>query len=124
MVARDLALAQLTGAKLHIAHVSTCGSAKLIRQAKENGISVTAEVTPHHLTLTEQRILGKKWDENSNVIASGAKQSRYNTNAKVNPPLRTREDVECLIEALKDGVIDAIATDPNKPGYADIEANQ
>jgi len=111
MVARDLALAQLTGAKLHIAHVSTCGSVKLIRQAKENGISVTAEVTPHHLTLTEERILGKKWGENSNVIASGAKQSRYDTNAKVNPPLRTRADVECLIEALKDGVIDAIATD-------------
>ncbi len=111
MVARDLALAKLTGAKLHIAHVSTRGSVELIRQAKENGIPVTAEVTPHHLTLTDERILGKKWDENSDVIAGGAKQSQYDTNAKVNPPLRTKEDVECLIEALKDGVIDAVATD-------------
>ncbi|TET41466.1 MAG: dihydroorotase [Dehalococcoidia bacterium] len=111
MVARDVTLAKLTGAKLHIAHVSTCGSVELIRRAKENGISVTAEVTPHHLTLTEDRILGKKWDENSNVTASGAKQSQYDTNAKVNPPLRTVEDVECLIQGLKDRVIDTIATD-------------
>jgi dihydroorotase len=98
-VARDLILARLTGSRLHIAHVSTKGSVELIRRAKEEGISVTAEVTPHHLTLTEQRILkeclGKSFD----------------TNAKVNPPLRTRMDVQALIKGLKDGVIDAIATD-------------
>ncbi len=111
MVARDLTLAKLTGAKLHIAHVSTHGSVELIRRAKEDGISVTAEVTPHHLTLTEERIIGKDGRKNNNAPAAEAKRVRYDTNAKVNPPLRTREDVECLIEALKDGVIDAIATD-------------
>jgi dihydroorotase len=99
MVARDLMLAKLTKARLHIAHVSTKGSVELIRHAKEEGISVTAEVTPHHLTLTEERIMGK------------ASNKSFDTNAKVNPPLRTKEDVEALIKGLKDGVIDAIATD-------------
>jgi dihydroorotase len=99
MVARDLTLAKLTKARLHIAHVSTKGSAELIRHAREEGISVTAEVTPHHLTLTEERIAG----ESSN--------KPFDTNAKVNPPLRTKEDVRALIKGLKDGVIDAIATD-------------
>jgi len=93
MVARDLALAQLTGGRLHIAHVSTEGSVDLIRRAKEKGIRVTAEVTPHHLTLTEERVIG------------------YDTNAKVNPPLRTKEDVKALIQGLKDNTIDIIATD-------------
>jgi dihydroorotase len=99
MVARDLILAKLTKARLHIAHVSTKGSVELIRRAKEEGISVTAEVTPHHLTLTEEKIMGKTSNES------------FDTNAKVNPPLRTEEDVQALIEGLKDGVIDAIATD-------------
>jgi dihydroorotase len=93
MVARDIRLARLVGGRLHIAHVSTAGSVKLIRSAKEDGISITAEVTPHHLTLTEEKVIG------------------YNTNAKVNPPLRTAEDVEALISGLKEGVLDAIATD-------------
>jgi dihydroorotase len=92
-IARDIILAELTGARLHIAHVSTRGSVELIRQAKKRGIKVTAEVTPHHLTMTEERVLG------------------YNTNAKVNPPLRTQADIEALIEGLKDGTIDVIATD-------------
>jgi dihydroorotase len=99
MVARDLILAKLTGAKLHIAHVSTKGSVELIRCAKEEGMSVTAEVTPHHLTLTEETILGK------------TSNRPFAVNAKVNPPLRTGEDVHALIKGLKDGVIDAIATD-------------
>jgi dihydroorotase len=99
MVARDLTLAKQTRARLHIAHASTKGSVELIRRAKEEGISVTAEVTPHHLTLTEERIMGKASNES------------FDTNAKVNPPLRTKEDVEALIKGLKDGVIDAIATD-------------
>jgi dihydroorotase len=99
MVARDLTLAKQTKARLHIAHASTKGSVELIRHAKEEGISVTAEVTPHHLTLTEEKIMGKTSNE------------PLDTNAKVNPPLRTKEDVEALIEGLKDGVIDAIATD-------------
>jgi len=99
MVARDLILAKRTKASLHIAHTSTKGSVELIRRAKEEGISVTAEVTPHHLTLTEERIMGK------------ASNEPFDTNAKVNPPLRTEEDVQALIEGLKDGVLDAIATD-------------
>ena len=90
IVARDLALAKLTGARIHIAHVSTCGSAELIRHARERGVSVTAEATPHHLTLTEE-------------IACA--------NAKVKPPLCTENDIRCLLKGLKDGVIDAIATD-------------
>jgi len=92
-IARDIILAELTGVRLHIAHVSTRGSVELIRQAKKRGVKVTAEVTPHHLSLTEERVLG------------------YNTNAKVNPPLRTQVDIDALIEGLKDGTIDAIATD-------------
>jgi len=93
IVARDIALAQLTGGRLHIAHVSTEGSVNLIRRAKEKGIPVTCEVTPHHLTLTEELVIG------------------YNTNAKVNPPLRTRQDNQALIQGLKENVIDIIATD-------------
>jgi len=103
MVARDLALAQMTGARLHIAHVSTEGSVELIRRAKEKGIAVTAEVTPHHLTLTEERVMGWQSEKNNRLT--------YDTNAKVNPPLRTREDIAALIEGLNDGVINVIATD-------------
>jgi dihydroorotase len=93
IVARDLALAQLTGGRLHIAHTSTEGSVDLIRQAKEKGIKVTAEATPHHLTLTEEKVIG------------------YGTNAKVNPPLRTKRDIQALIQGLNDDTIDIIATD-------------
>ncbi|MBL7208832.1 MAG: dihydroorotase [Dehalococcoidia bacterium] len=103
IVARDLALAQLTGARLHIAHVSTRGSVELIRRAKEKGIAVTAEVTPHHLTLSEERVMG--WQAGKNDPLT------YDTNAKVNPPLRSEEDIAALIEGLRDGVIDSIATD-------------
>jgi dihydroorotase len=93
IVARDITLAELTGARLHIAHISTGGSVDLVRAAKVKKLKVTAEVTPHHLTLTEEEVMG------------------YNTNAKVNPPLRTKKDIEALIQGLKDDVIDAIATD-------------
>jgi dihydroorotase len=93
IVDRDIALAQLTQGRLHIAHVSTAASVELIRHAKEKHLKVTAEVTPHHLTLTEERVIG------------------YDTNAKVNPPLRTEKDTEALLQGLKEGVIDAIATD-------------
>jgi dihydroorotase len=92
-IARDIILAELTGARLHIAHVSTAGSVEIIRQAKKRGVKVTAEVTPHHLTMTEERVLG------------------YNTAAKVNPPLRTQRDIDALIAGLKDGTIDVVATD-------------
>ncbi len=122
MVTRDLALAKLTGARLHIAHVSTCGSVELIRHAKGEGIPVTAEVTPHHLTLTEERIMGSESDLSLRASLSlchceerkrrsNLNPLAYDTNAKVNPPLRTKEDIDCLIKGLKDGVIDAIATD-------------
>jgi len=93
IVARDLALARLTGGRLHIAHVSTEGSVELIRHAKDKGIKVTAEATPHHLTLTEEKVIG------------------YDTNAKVNPPLRTKRDIHALVQGLRDTVIDIIATD-------------
>jgi len=93
MVLRDLALAEQTGGRLHIAHVSTAGSVELIRRGKEQGINVTAEVTPHHLTLTEEAVMG------------------YNTGAKVNPPLRTWRDVQALVQGLRENVIDIIATD-------------
>jgi len=93
IVARDLSLTQLTGARLHICHVSTEGSVDLIRHAKGKGVKVTAEVTPHNLTLTEEKVLG------------------YDTNAKVNPPLRTQQDIQALIQGLKDNIINIIATD-------------
>jgi len=93
MVARDILLAELTGAHLHVAHISTAGAVRLVRDAKARGVRVTAEVTPHHLLLTEEAVRG------------------YDTNAKMNPPLRTQADCEALIEALSDGTIDCVATD-------------
>ncbi len=100
MIARDIALARLTGGRLHIAHVSTRGAVALLRAAKAERLPVTAEVTPHHLFLTEEAVEG------------------YGTNAKMAPPLRTREDVGALRAALADGTIDAIATD-HAPHHAD-----
>ncbi len=103
MVARDIALAELAGAHLHIQHVSTAGSVAIIRAARARGARVTAEVTPHHLTLTHEEVaFGSSTDFRSIV---------YNANAKVNPPLREQVDVEACIAALRDGVIDAVATD-------------
>ncbi len=93
LVARDLELAKDTGGWLHVAHVSTESAVELVRLAKVKGLAVTAEVTPHHLTLTEEE-----------VIVSQA-------NAKVNPPLRTGKDVRALVDGLRDGTIDAVATD-------------
>jgi len=92
-VARDIALAEFTKARLHVAHVSTEGSVDLIRQAKKRGVTVTCEATPHHFTLTDEII------------------RTFDTNAKVNPPLRTKKDVEAIKRGLKDGTIDCIATD-------------
>ncbi|MBI2908470.1 MAG: dihydroorotase [Chloroflexi bacterium] len=105
MVARDIALAELTGARLHICHVSTSGSVELIRRAREKGLAVTAEVTPNHLTLTEEMVMGGQGKADARPVML------YDTNAKVNPPLRTLADVRALRRALKEGVIDAIATD-------------
>jgi dihydroorotase len=93
IVARDLILAERTGCRYHVAHISSLGAIRLLREAKSRGLSVSAEVTPHHLSLTDEALLG------------------YDTHCKVNPPLRTDEDREALREALKDGTIDCVATD-------------
>ncbi len=103
MVARDIALADETGAHVHIAHVSTTGSVELVRQAKARGVPVTAEVTPHHLALTQEAVLLGAGEAPGGLA--------YDTSAKVNPPLRTRRDVEACVAGLKDGTIDCIATD-------------
>ncbi len=93
IVSRDIMLAELTGTHLHICHVSTAGSVRLIRDAKERGVNVTAEAAPHHFTLTEDAV------------------AEYDTNAKMNPPLRSAKDLDAVREGLKDGTIDVIATD-------------
>ena len=106
MIARDIALAEATGGRLHVAHLSTAGSVPLVREAKERGLSVTAEVCPHHLTTTDQWVLGRKGES---VGAAGG--LAYDTSTKVYPPLRSQRDVEALVSALAEGVIDCIATD-------------
>jgi dihydroorotase len=106
MIARDIALVEATGGRLHIAHLSTAGSVPLVREAKENGLAVTAEVCPHHLTITDQWVLGDKGEPNA--AAGGL---AYDTSTKVYPPLRSQRDVDALVQALSDGVIDCVATD-------------
>lgn len=105
MVYRDVSLAELTGGRLHIAHVSTEGSVRIIREAKKRGVRVTAETCPHYFSITENAVDG------------------FNTNAKVNPPLRSSRDVEAIKKGLKDGTIDVIATDhaPHSPGEKGLE---
>ncbi|NQX10497.1 dihydroorotase [Microbacteriaceae bacterium VKM Ac-2855] len=99
IIARDVLLAEHVGSRLHVCHVSTAGSVDVIRWAKARGIDVTAEVTPHHLLLTED------------LVAGGGARSSYDARYKVNPPLRRDEDVHALREALADGTIDIVATD-------------
>jgi dihydroorotase len=108
IVARDVILAEYVRAKYHVAHVSTMGSVRILREAKSRGIAVTAEVTPHHLLLTDQKLIG------------------YDTACKVNPPLRETEDLVALREALADGTIDCIATDhaPHSPLEKDCELSE
>ena len=103
MAIRDILLARRTGGHIHLCHMSTRGSVELIRWGKERGINVTAEVCPHHLSLTEEAVEG------------------YDTNAKMNPPLRTQADVEALQQAVKDGTIDVIATDHAPHHYDEKE---
>lgn len=93
MTGRDIALAELTGARLHICHVSTAGAVRMIREARQRGVRVTAETCPHYFTLTDEAVRG------------------YNTMAKMNPPLRTAEDVAAIKQGIKDGTLDVIATD-------------
>ncbi len=106
-IARDVMLAEFTGARLHVAHVSTRGSVEIIRAAKKRGVPVTCEAAPHHFTLTEEAVRG------------------YNTDAKMNPPLRTAGDVAALRTALADGTIDAVATDhaPHHIDEKNVEFN-
>jgi dihydroorotase len=108
IVARDVLLAEYVRAKYHVAHVSTLGSVRILREAKSRGVAVTAEVTPHHLLLTDQKLIG------------------YDTACKVNPPLRETEDLVALREALADGTIDCIATDhaPHSPLEKDCELSE
>jgi dihydroorotase len=108
MVARDIELCALTGARYHVAHVSSAESVRLIREAKARGLPVTCEVTPHHLTLTDEAC------------------ARYDTAAKCNPPLRAAADVEALRAALADGTIDAVATDhaPHSAVEKEVEFEQ
>ena len=103
MVIRDILLARRTGGHVHLCHMSTRGSVELIRWGKDRGIRVTAEVCPHHLSLTEDAVEG------------------YNTNAKMNPPLRTSADVEAIQQAVRDGTIDVIATDHAPHHYDEKE---
>jgi dihydroorotase len=105
MVARDILLAELTGGHVHLCHMSTRGSVELIRRAKERGIAVTAEACPHHFTLTHEACEG------------------YDTNAKMNPPLREAEDREAIRLALRDGTIDVIATD-HAPHHYDAKERE
>jgi dihydroorotase len=103
MIARDLILAELTGGRLHIQHVSTRRGVELIRDARDRGVRVTAEATPHHFTLTHEAVVG------------------YHADAKVNPPLRTADDREAVREAVRDGTLDCIATDHAPHHYDEKE---
>ncbi|HEY2027888.1 MAG TPA: dihydroorotase [Myxococcales bacterium] len=107
MVQRDLLLAEMTGARLHVAHVSAAGSVRAIREAKARGVRVTAEATPHHFTLTEE------------AVAKGAGGEPYDTHAKMSPPLRSEADRIAIVAALAEGIVDAIATDHAPHGPLD-----
>lgn len=111
MVDRDVRLAELTGCRLHLAHLSTAGSVEIVRAAKARGVAVTAEATPHHLFLDE------------NALLEPVSGRSYDTNLKMNPPLRTAADREALVSGLLDGTIDCIATDhaPHAPHEKDLE---
>jgi len=105
MVARDILLAEHTGGHIHLCHMSTRGSVELIRRGKEKGIRVTAEACPHHFTLTHEACEG------------------YNTNAKMNPPLREEEDRDAIRQGLRDGTLDAICTD-HAPHHYDAKERE
>ncbi len=105
MVARDISLAELTGGRLHIAHLSTAGGLRHVREAREKGLAVTCEATPHHLALTDEAVAEREYD----------------TNTKMNPPLRSRDHVDALIEGVLDGSVDCLATD-HAPHHADEKA--
>jgi dihydroorotase len=103
MVARDIVLAEHTGGHLHLAHLSTKGSFRMVREAKKLGLRVTCEVTPHHFALTDKEL------------------NRFDADFKMNPPLRSQADLDAVLEALADGTVDAIATDHAPHGWDDKE---
>jgi dihydroorotase len=105
IVSRDILISEYTGGRLHIAHISTQKSIELVREAKKRGINVTAEAAPHHFTLTDDHL------------------KSYDTNLKMNPPLRGKNDLDAIIEGLKDGTIDCIASDhaPHSPEEKEVE---
>ncbi|HEV7126120.1 MAG TPA: dihydroorotase [Ktedonobacterales bacterium] len=123
ILARDIALARVTGARYHAAHLSTAGSVALIRAAKAEGLRVSAEVTPHHLLLTDTWVAGERTGPLADALAAldlaAGPGERYDTNTKVNPPLRTASDAAALLAGLLDGTIDAIATDHAPHTWAD-----
>ncbi len=112
IVARDVHLAELTGAHLHVAHLSTAGAVEHVRRAKGRGLRVTAEVTPHHLTLTDDLVGGHWWSATASLPP-------YDTSTKVNPPLRANEDGAAVLAGLLETTIDCIATDHAPHGSAD-----
>ena len=124
-VARDLALAKLAGGRLHLTHLSTAGSIELVRRAKADGLNVTCDVTPHHLAMTDEWVAGSRafaWEDEE-----GAPRGvPYDSSTKVNPPLRTSEDVRALWAGLEDRTVDAIATDhaPHASVNKDVEFDQ
>ncbi len=108
-VARDIALARLTGGHVHIAHITTARAVEMVRRAREEGLHVTAEATPHHLVLTDEDC----------VVMDAAGEPQFNNDAKVNPPLRGASDVAAVVQGLASGIIDAIATDHAPHAAAD-----
>jgi dihydroorotase len=114
MLSRDMLLTELTGGNYHACHISASQSLDVLKNARERGVPFTAEVTPHHLTLTEEYILGSS-ENDRNQIGKNA----YNTNAKVFPPLRTKSDIRSMINGIKDDLITIIATDHAPHGFED-----
>jgi dihydroorotase len=124
-VARDIALAKIAGVRLHLTHLSTSGSVELVRRAKAEGVAVTCDVTPHHLSMTDEWVAGSRtfaWEDDD----AASRAAPYDTSTKVNPPLRTAADVRALWAGLADGTIDAIATDhaPHASVKKDVEFDQ
>jgi dihydroorotase len=124
-VARDVALAKMTGARLHLTHLSTAGSIELVRRAKADGAPISCDVTPHHLAMTDEWVAGSRafaWEVEDEALLGVP----YDSATKVNPPLRSRADVRALWAGLEDGTVDAIATDhaPHASVRKDVEFDQ
>lgn len=125
-ISRDIAITEMTGARLHLTHISTRGAIASIREAKSRGLRITCDVTPHHLAMTDEWVGGSRefaWEQPSR---SAPTRTPYDSSTKVNPPLRTRTDVRALWEGLADGTVDAIATDhaPHASVKKDVEFDQ